>query len=35
MGERCVFMCGLMLVWRPEVDLNGAQVPEVSIAYFL
>lgn len=27
-------MCGFMLVWRPEVDLNGAQIPEVSIVYF-
>lgn len=36
-GERglCVFMCGFMLVWKPEVDINGAQIPEVSIAYFL
>lgn len=30
-----MFMCGFMLVWRPEVDLNGAQIPEVSIVYFL
>lgn len=34
-GERglYVFMCGFMFVWRPGVDISGAQIPEVSIVY--